>query len=200
MQRWLLAGLGNPGGEYEKTRHNIGFRVIEDLGRRWGLPGKKEKRFKGILASGVTSSGMPVVLLQPLTFMNLSGESIQAVLNYYDIPPERLLVIYDDTALPFGKLRIRPSGSAGGHNGIKSIIQHLGGDQHFPRLRLGIGPPAHSLHDHVLSRFTAEEERAIAEEILPATAEALEEIFTQGVPAAMNTWNGREILGEGSSR
>lgn len=192
--KWLIAGLGNPGSQYEKTRHNVGFMAIHHLAAFAGIQGKRESRFDAIVGSGALF-GHPVILAEPLTFMNLSGNALSKILHYYKIEPEQLLVIYDDTALPFGKIRIRPSGSAGGHNGMKSIIQMLGGDDKFPRLRIGIGAPhgQRSLHDHVLSKFTPEETQDL-EKILTISGQAIERIMSAGVESAMTGFNGLEIL------
>lgn len=193
-EKWLVAGLGNPGSQYEQTRHNVGFMALHTIGRLAGIDGKKEGRFNALVGTG-RWAGTPVVLAQPLTYMNLSGQSLGALMQFYKIPPERLLVIYDDIALPLGKIRLRPGGSAGGHNGMKSIIQTLGGNDQFPRLRVGIGAPAGAmtLHDHVLSKFTSEEAQGL-EQVLRVTAEAAETVLIQGVETAMNRYNGLEIL------
>ena len=131
---WLIVGLGNPGVAYENTRHNIGFQVLDQLGERQKKPIQRLK-FKA-LTNLFTISGEKVLVMKPVTYMNLSGEAVRPAADFYKIPPERILVVSDDTALPAGRLRIRKGGSAGGHNGLKSIIQHLGSDQ-FPRLRVG---------------------------------------------------------------
>ncbi|MBY0404068.1 MAG: aminoacyl-tRNA hydrolase [Cyanobacteria bacterium] len=196
MTKWVIAGLGNPGAQYEKTRHNVGFMAIHALASSQGLVPKSEKQFNALVANGTfrfEGESHPVVLVQPLTYMNLSGESLSKILHYYKVEPENLLVIYDDTALPFGKIRIRAEGSAGGHNGMKSIIQMLGGNQVFPRLRIGIGPPAHSLHDHVLSKFTAEEEKGLID-ILKVSEQAVAQILSKGALVCMTHFNGLEII------
>ncbi len=189
--RWLIAGLGNPGKEYEKTRHNIGFMVIEHLSRQTGISGKNEGKFNAMVGTGHLA-GQPIILVQPLTYMNKSGEAIGKLMKFYKVAPERLLVIYDDVALPFGKLRVRPSGSAGGHNGMKSIIQHLGGNDCFPRLRIGIGEGVAPLHHHVLSKFTPDEQNRL-EELLSLSAQAVETLIQEGVEAAMNRYNGLDL-------
>lgn len=193
-QRWLLVGLGNPGEQYAGTRHNIGFQVIHYLAESGGIPCKAEKKFKALLGSGVLVE-QPVLLAQPLTFMNLSGEAVGKLLHYYQIPSSQLLVIYDDTALPFGKLRLRTGGSAGGHNGMKSIIQHLGGSEDFPRLRVGIGAPQgqRPLHDHVLSAFTSAEQQRL-DAILSACGDAIKVLFLEGMEAAMTRFNGQDFI------
>ena len=138
----LIVGLGNPGSEYEHTRHNIGFMAVDRLAASWGISLSREKRFYGIFGESRLSSRLAVSgkirLLKPTTYMNISGQSVRSCTDWFKGNPENILVVYDDMDLPLGKLRLRPSGSAGGHNGIKSIISHLG-TQNFPRLRLGIG-------------------------------------------------------------
>ena len=137
---WLIVGLGNPGEKYENTRHNVGFQVVDELAERQNAPVQKLK-FKA-LTNLLTISGEKVLVMKPVTYMNLSGEAVRPAADFYKIPPERILVISDDTALDLGKLRIRTKGSAGGHNGLKNIIQHLGTDQ-FPRVRVGVGQKPH---------------------------------------------------------
>ena len=158
---WLIVGLGNPGEKYENTRHNVGFQVVDELAERQRAPIQKLK-FKA-LTNLLTISGEKVLVMKPVTYMNLSGEAVRPAADFYKIPPERILVISDDTALDLGKLRIRTKGSAGGHNGLKNIIQHLGTDQ-FPRVRVGVGQkphPDYDLADWVLGRFTEEEAKAV---------------------------------------
>lgn len=193
--RWLIVGLGNPGAQYEKTRHNIGFMVVQALAERHGIKGQQDKKFNAMVGAGHLD-GHAVLLAQPLTYMNLSGESVGKILAYYKIPPEQLLVIYDDAALPVGKIRVRQSGSAGGQKGMKSIIQHLSGNEGFPRLRIGIGPPNDKwdMADHVLSRFTAEETQWLEDYILPAAEKAVCIILSEGVGVAMNRCNGGSLV------
>lgn len=152
----LIVGLGNPGKEYEKTRHNIGFEVIDALSSKWNIPLNQAKH-KGLYGVGYVN-GNKVILLKPLTYMNLSGESIIAVMNYFKVDIDDVVVLYDDLDLAVGKLRLRQKGSAGGHNGIKSTIAHLG-TQEFNRIRIGIGRPitAMPITNYVLGRFQAEE-------------------------------------------
>ncbi|HHY75098.1 MAG TPA: aminoacyl-tRNA hydrolase [Bacillus bacterium] len=182
-----IVGLGNPGKNYEKTRHNVGFMVIDELCRRWNLPLNKEK-FKGIYGMG-TINGEKVILLKPLTYMNLSGEAIRPLLDYYDIDIEDLIVIYDDLDLPTGKIRLRTKGSAGGHNGIKSAIQHLG-TQNFNRLRMGIDRPKNGMQvvDYVLGVFSEEERPDITEAITKA-ADACEKWLSTSFLEVMNEFN-----------
>jgi PTH1 family peptidyl-tRNA hydrolase len=193
-ERWLIVGLGNPGPQYEMTRHNVGFLAIHRLAEAFDISAKGESKFNAIVGSG-TISETPVILAQPLTYMNLSGEAVSKITRYYNIPPEHILVIYDDAALPFGKLRIRPSGSAGGQNGMKSIIQHLSGNEQFPRLRIGIGQPKgqQGLSSHVLSKFNAEEQKVLPK-VLDIVVDAAKAIVTLGdIPQAMSQFNGVRV-------
>lgn len=156
----LIVGLGNPGKQYEKTRHNVGFEVIDELSNRLNIS-LSQAKFKGMYGAGVVN-GEKIILLKPLTYMNLSGESIGAVMNYYDIDVDDLLVIYDDLDLPTGKIRLRQKGSAGGHNGIRSTIAHTG-TQEFKRIRVGISRPQNRMPitDYVLGKFSKEEQAEI---------------------------------------
>lgn len=151
----LIVGLGNPGKEYEHTRHNVGFEVLDLLSKELGTTFKLDKAFKGFIAT-CTVGVEKVILLKPTTFMNLSGESVIAVVNFYKVPIEDILVIYDDIALDVARLRLRESGSAGGHNGVKSLIAHLG-TQTFKRIRVGISGTDKSLCSHVLGKFSKDE-------------------------------------------
>lgn len=187
----IIAGLGNPTKEYEGTRHNIGFSVIERLADQYNIT-MKEKGHKAICGKGMIA-GEKVLLLKPQTYMNLSGESLIDAVSYYKIDPEEeLIVIYDDIDLDVGRIRIRAKGSAGGHNGMKSIIQHLG-TQVFSRIRVGVGakPENWDLADYVLGRFSKEELPAI-EEGREAACQAVELIVSRGVEAAMNQMNVRK--------
>lgn len=185
---YLIAGLGNPTREYEKTRHNVGFDTIDVLADRINTD-VAERKFKGLYGKGMLG-GEKVILLKPQTFMNLSGESVRAAADFYKIPPDHIIVIYDDISLDVGHLRIRTKGSAGGHNGIKNIIAHLG-TQEFPRIKIGVGgkPPRMDLADYVLSRFLAEE-RKIMETAFRDAAEAAGVLIAEGPDAAMNRFNG----------
>ena len=186
---WLIAGLGNPGDAYENTRHNIGFQVLDALGERQKKPIQRLK-FKA-LTNLFTISGEKVLVMKPVTYMNLSGEAVRPAADFYKIPPERILVVSDDTALPAGRLRIRKGGSAGGHNGLKSIIQHLGSDQ-FPRLRVGVGEkphPDYDMADWVLGRFTGED-RARMDQAVERAADAIECILKEGLDRGMSRFNG----------
>ncbi len=179
----LLIGLGNPGPEYENTRHNAGFLILDRIAQRLGAPWSLERKFHGWVAR---TDGL--ILLKPKTFMNLSGKSVAAVSGFYRIPPADMLVIFDDVALPGGKLRLKPFGSAGGHNGIKSMIASLGSDQ-FPRLRFGVGTAGEkSLSGHVLGRF----DPAAADELhksLESAADAAIFATLRGLEPAMNQFN-----------
>lgn len=192
----LIVGLGNPGAKYDQTRHNIGFAAIDALARTWQISMSENRKFQGIFGEGVGVKGQKVRLLKPTTYMNLSGQSIRAVTDWYKLPPEAVLVIYDDMDLPVGKLRLRQSGSAGGHNGMKSTIAHLN-SQNFPRLRIGIGSPRQKSSDgevvsHVLGRFSAVENQAMTE-VLKLLVEAVELSIKQGIPKAMSLYNNRTV-------
>jgi len=152
----LFVGLGNPGKKYEATRHNVGFMVIDELAKKWAISMNEEKKFKGFIGSAHVG-GEKVMLLKPTTYMNLSGESVQAVMDFYDLDNEDIVVIYDDLDMEVGKVRGRAKGSAGGHNGIKSMILHLAGEE-FKRFKIGIGKSLYGkTNDHVLGRFTTDE-------------------------------------------
>jgi peptidyl-tRNA hydrolase, PTH1 family len=185
----LIVGLGNPGREYSNTRHNIGFMVIDELARKWDISLNQEK-YKGVFGSGVVN-GEKVILLKPLTYMNLSGECIRPLMDYYKIAIEDFVVIYDDLDLVPGKLRLRMKGSAGGHNGIKSTIAHLG-TQEFNRIRVGIGRPqqGRSVVDHVLGAFFHEEMPEV-EHSIGQSVEACEKWLSHPFLQVMNTFNGK---------
>ena len=186
---WLIVGLGNPGEKYENTRHNVGFQVIDELAERQGRPVQRLK-FKA-LTGQLTIGGEKALVMKPVTYMNLSGEAVRPAADFYKLPPERVLVISDDVALAAGRLRIRSKGSAGGHNGLKSIIQHLGTDQ-FPRIRVGVGEkphPDYDLADWVLGRPQGEDRKAIDEAVKRA-ADAVECILSQGLERGMGKFNG----------
>ncbi len=180
----LVVGLGNPGREYARTRHNAGFLVVEELARRWGLDGWKKKDG----ARQVTDRGRAVILVEPLSFMNLSGEPTQRIAAWNKVSPADILVVVDDLDLPFGKLRMREKGSSGGHNGLKSLIQHLGGDG-FPRLRIGIGRDrSGGAIDHVLGTFTPDES-AHLDAIVAASADGVERWLAGSAVDAINFVN-----------
>ena len=186
---WLLVCLGNPGDKYENTRHNVGFMVADEAAERQNKPIQRLS-FKA-LTNVLTISGQKVLVMKPITDMNLSGEAVRPAADFYKVPPERVLVVSDDTALPLGRLRIRKKGSAGGHNGLKSIIQHLGTEE-FPRLRVGVGEkphPDYDLADWVLSKFTGEDKKAIDAAVRRA-ADAIECILAEGIDRGMGKFNG----------
>ena len=184
---YLIAGLGNPTKEYDKTRHNVGFSVIDVLADKYRID-VSEKKHKGLCGRGAIE-GQKVILVKPQTFMNLSGECIREVADYYKIEMEDVIIIYDDISLEPGQLRIRLKGSAGGHNGIKNIIAHLG-TQEFPRIKVGVGakPPRMDLAEYVLSRF-AKEEQPLMEDAFKEAAEAAVMMMTDGAEKAMNHFN-----------
>ena len=185
---YIIAGLGNPGKEYEETRHNAGFKVIDRLSDKYNID-VTEGKFKGLIGKGVID-GNKVILVKPLTYMNNSGECIRAVMDYYKAGTEDLIVIYDDISLAPGKLRLRPRGSAGGHNGIKSIIAHLGTEQ-FNRIKFGVGdkPKGWDLVDWVLGRFNAQD-KEILEQGRDRGCEAVACIMNEGIESGMNKYNG----------
>nr|WP_287127611.1 aminoacyl-tRNA hydrolase [Candidatus Cyanaurora vandensis] len=181
-----MVGLGNPGTQYDYTRHNIGFVVLDQLAQHWRLTFKEERRYQGWWA---VRTSPKVYLLKPQTYMNRSGQSVRAALDWLKLPPTQLLVIYDDMALPVGRLRLRKEGSAGGHNGIKSLIEHLG-TQQFPRLRLGIDQPptGQETVDYVLGRFSPLQKKVLPLVVDAATA-AVELALNRDLDQAMNTYN-----------
>ena len=186
---WLIVGLGNPGRQYDRTRHNAGFRAMESLARRLGCPLDRVK-FQGRMGQ-CTHGGQKLVLLLPQTFMNLSGNAVAEAVRFYRLPPERVLVLCDDISLEPGRLRVRGSGSAGGHNGLKSIIARLG-SQDFPRVKIGVGAkphPDYELADWVLSTFSQQEEKALAP-IWDQAGEAALAVLTLGVEQAASRFNG----------
>ena len=188
-EAWLIVGLGNPGKEYAHTRHNCGFRALDILAKNLGCRVDKGK-FQGLYGQ-CNWQGRKLLLLKPQTYMNLSGRSVLQLSAYYSIPPQRIIVLFDDISLEPGRLRIRAEGSAGGHNGIKSIISELG-SQDFPRVKIGVGGKPHpdaDLADWVLSGFTAQEEKALSA-ALERTADAALCIIEKGVPEASNRFNG----------
>ncbi|MGY0373621.1 aminoacyl-tRNA hydrolase [Clostridium sp. JNZ J1-5] len=184
---YLIVGLGNPGKEYEHTRHNVGFDIIDLIAEEYNID-LNRKKFKGIYGDGRIGSER-VLILKPMTYMNLSGESIKEVLSFYKIPNENIILIYDDISLEVGRLRIREKGSAGGHNGIKSTIAHLGSDL-FPRIKVGVGQPSgNNLVSHVLGKFS-EEDREKLSKTFKIASKAVESIITEGTVEAMNKFNG----------
>ena len=188
-ESWLIVGLGNPGKEYAHTRHNAGFRALDVLADKLGYKVDKLK-YQGLYCQ-VNYDGKKVFLLKPQTYMNLSGRSVLQLSAYYNIPPQRIIVLFDDISLVPGRLRIRGDGSAGGHNGIKSIISEVG-SQDFPRVKIGVGGKAHpdqDLADHVLSGFSAKEEKDL-KSALERAADAALTIMDKGIAEAANRYNG----------
>jgi PTH1 family peptidyl-tRNA hydrolase len=183
----VVVGLGNPERKYDRTRHNIGFEAIDYLADKYKIS-VDTKKHKGLIGSGFVE-GQKVLFVKPQTYMNLSGECLRAIMDFYKLEPEDFIVIYDDINLGVGQLRIRKKGSAGGHNGIKSIIAHLG-SQEFPRIRIGVGekPKEYDLVDYVLGHFT-KEELAIYDEIMPNVAGAVELMVWDELNQAMNEYN-----------
>ena len=188
-ESWLIVGLGNPGKDYERTRHNAGFRAIDILADKLGCRIDKGK-FQGLYGQTVYG-GKKVYLLKPQTYMNLSGRSVLQLSAYFNIPPQRIIVLFDDISLVPGRLRIRADGSAGGHNGIKSIISEVG-SQNFPRVKIGVGSkpnPEFDLADWVLSTFSAKEEKDL-QFALSNAADAALCVIDHGVPESANRFNG----------
>ncbi|WP_079933698.1 aminoacyl-tRNA hydrolase [Carboxydocella sp. ULO1] len=187
----MLVGLGNPGPQYELTRHNVGFLVIDALADKVGVSSFKQQA--GALVASVNYQGEKLLLVKPQTYMNLSGQAVGELARYYKIPAQDVLVIYDDMDNPFGQLRLRARGSSGGHNGIKSIISHLGTEE-FPRLKVGIGRPrsGQSAADYVLEPFSSEERAALGR-IIPAAVDRVLAVVDKGIVAAMNEFNGKRV-------
>lgn len=188
-ETWLIVGLGNPGREYDNTRHNAGFRALDILSDKLGCKVDKAK-FQGLYGQ-VNFKGKKLLLLKPQTFMNLSGRSVLQLSAFFHVPPQNIIILFDDISLEPGRLRLRKDGSAGGHNGIKSIIQELG-SQDFPRVKIGVGAKPHPDYDlaaWVLSAFSAQEEKALAP-ALERAADAALAIVELGVPEASNRYGG----------
>ncbi len=186
---FVVAGLGNPGRQYADTKHNVGFQVIDKLAEKYGIVVEKEKQ-KALIGDGMIRNRR-VLLVKPQTFMNLSGESIREIVNFYKIPQENFVVIYDDTSMPAGQIRLREKGSHGGHNGIRNIIQQMGTDV-FNRVKVGIGekPNGWDLADYVLAKF-AEDDLPLMEEGMEQAVQAVELILSRGMADAMNRMNRR---------
>ena len=197
----LIVGLGNPGPEYRDTRHNVGFKVVDALVDRWRVEDQWREKFEalqiktvagGDRAANLVAGGDHVVIVKPLTFMNLSGQAVAGLMGFYKIEPADVFIVTDDVALPVGRLRARPEGGAGGHNGLKSIIQSLA-TQAFPRMRVGVGrgDDRRDLADHVLGRFEADERDTVSAAVLRA-ADATEMFIAEGIGRVMNTFNAAE--------
>ncbi len=187
---YIIVGLGNPGKQYERTRHNSGFEVLDRLAERYDIP-VTERKHRAFCGRGMIE-GQKVMLVKPQTFMNLSGESVKSAVDFYQTGPDRLIVVYDDVSLNPGQLRIRRAGSAGGHNGIKNIIAQLG-TQEFLRVKVGVGakPERMDLADYVLSHFS-KGEWEIMEEAFQEAAEAVRVMIADGADAAMNRFNAKK--------
>jgi len=189
----LIVGLGNPGRDYEHTRHNVGFQVAEELARRYRVTLKNQAKWKARTAK-IAEMGDGVLLAEPTTFMNLSGWAVRELASFHKLAPPDLLIVYDDADLPLGRLRLRASGSAGGHNGLKSIIQELGTSE-FPRLRVGVGRQGGGLRHHVLGRFDSDEKPQIDAAVKRA-ADAAEVFVRENILAAMNQYNAAPAANE----
>lgn len=194
----LIVALGNPGNEYENTRHNVGFAVLDAFGEKYKISGKEEKKLSswcGKEKIEIEKENYEIILAWPTTFMNHSGDAVIKLLSWFKLEPSDLIVVHDDVALNLGKIRINFNSGAGGHHGIESIIQMLGGNQEFTRLRIGIGPdPGGDIRaDYVLRKFSKEEE-SLLKKITELSLSALEAIITKDVGEAMNKFNGIEIL------
>ena len=189
----IIAGLGNPGEKYKNTRHNTGFMVTEALASKYNIKGSFISKFNAIVGKGMVKD-IEVLIVQPLTYMNLSGEAVSKVMNWYKVDITDLFVVFDDVSLDIGKIRFREEGSAGGHNGIKSIISCCGG-QNFPRLKVGIGPNPgeHLWTSYVLEKFTAEESE-ILKKVIPLSVEAVEDYLLSGMNFVQNKYNGIDVI------
>ena len=191
----VIAGLGNPGREYESTPHSIGFEVVDAVAGGIGAAFRMAAAFKGALADGRFAGGK-VLLVKPMTYMNLSGDCVAPVVKYHNATAADLVVVSDDIDLPVGRIRIRKGGSAGGHNGLKSIIERLG-TQDFVRLRIGVGRDKADRSEvvgHVLGKFDPDARAAMTAKIVPAAVKALEQLLAEGPDAAMNVWNGQSLI------
>ena len=191
----IFVGLGNPGAEYSKTKHNVGFMLADELAKNFGAEIWREK-FNALIAE-TFFEGEKILIVKPQTFMNLSGEAVGAITDFYKIFAEDLVVAHDDMDLPVGMIRLRPKGSGGGHHGVESIIQHLGGEKNFARVRIGIGRPPQnwSVNNHVLSPFNSEDAEKISDAIKNLVP-AVKCIFQNGIDFAMNKFNPKKIKPE----
>ena len=191
----VVAGLGNPGREYESTPHSIGFEVVDSVAREMGATFRAAASFKGERADGRFAGGK-VLLVKPMTFMNLSGDCVAPVVRYHNATVADLVVVSDDIDLPVGRIRVRKGGSAGGHNGLKSLIERLGSPD-FVRLRIGVGRSQADRSEvigHVLGKFDPDTRAAMNAKVIPAAVKALEQILLEGPDAAMNAWNGQSLI------
>jgi len=190
----LVVGLGNPGKEYERTRHNIGFAALDRLAEKLDCSFRRKWRFSAEIAEAGAGEAGKVVLAKPRTYMNRSGAAVSALLNWLKIEPAQLLVVVDDADLPLGQIRLRAAGGSGGHNGLRSIIETLGGNEEFARLRVGIGrnaPAGADITGHVLGKF-APQERELAEQAVAVAVEAIECCLRDGLTGAMNQFNRKQ--------
>lgn len=189
----VIVGLGNPGEKYSFTRHNIGFMITGKLSEKHSINGRFESKFNAIVGKGDVN-GTPVMIVQPMTYMNLSGEALAKVLNFYKLPAENIIVVYDDLALDLGRIRFRKDGSDGGHNGIKSIIQCLGNNKIFPRLKVGIGPQPKGFPSeaYVLQAFQKNEKELLTS-VVDVSIEAIEYCIKEDVISAQNKYNGTNL-------
>ena len=186
---FLIVGLGNPGADYAKTRHNAGFLLVEKLAAQWRAGWSTERKFQSRV-SRAERGGITVLLAEPQTFMNASGEAVGALMRFYQLPPERILVVVDDADLPLGEIRLRPGGGTGGHHGLESVTQHAG-SREYPRLRIGIGrqDASRQITGHVLGKFSVGE-NALLEQVLKRAAGQLECWLSAGIQKAMSQFNG----------
>jgi len=189
----VIIGLGNPEKKYEKTRHNIGFEIVDYLADKWGFIWQKNNKFNALFCEGIAPNRRKIRLVKTLTYMNLSGQSVRAVLDWYKLNADSILVIYDDMDLPFGRIRLRLSGSAGGHNGMKSIISHVG-SQNFSRFRIGIGKSGgkEETISHVLGKFSKTEGK-VMDELMVLTYDTIHVCLRDGVEKAMSLYNQKFI-------
>lgn len=196
----VVAGLGNPGREYESTPHSIGFEVADAVAREIGAEFRRSASFHGDLAGGILA-GARVMLVKPMTFMNLSGDCVAPVVKYHNATPADLVVVSDDIDLPVGRIRIRKGGTAGGHNGLRSVMERLGSPD-FIRLRIGVGRDRNDRSEvvgHVLGKFDPAARALMTEKIVPAAVRALMQILSEGPEAAMNAWNGQDLAATGAA-
>jgi len=196
MSIFIVAGLGNPGREYESTRHNAGFAVVDALAERHDLSWRTQSRFEAKIGRWDRADGRTGVLAKPQTFMNESGRAVRALADFYKVPPDGIIVIYDDLTIELGRIKLSVRGSAGGHNGVASLLEHLGNG--FPRYRIGIGPkrpPEMDLKDFVLGRF-APEEQTVFDQLLSTYVDGLDLLIERGLETAMNQLNRRNEQNE----